>query len=133
MKKLAQGYSGVIIYSKPVYFFSGNNTLYLNEEFDEDTKSQHMPSFVSIGVALITFIGIVFYHISLVLKLSSIWQVHVLPFIQKSLLLSTILRITPVTKNKTTAVNKDTAELHTLPTSTEINVDLREPLLEITE
>jgi hypothetical protein len=55
-----------------------------------------------------------------------------LPFIQKSLLLSKILRITPV-KDQTRQGDKDAAELQALPTSTEINVDLREPLLEITE
>ena len=56
-----------------------------------------------------------------------------LPVIQKSLLLSTILRITPVTENQTTSGAKDTAELCALPTSTEVDVDLREPLLEVTE
>jgi hypothetical protein len=54
------------------------------------------------------------------------------PFIQKSLLLSKILRITPV-KDQTRAGDKDTAELQILPTSTEVDVDLREPLLESTE
>ena len=42
------------------------------------------------------------------------------------------LRITLV-KDKTTTGDKDTAKLHTLPTSTEIDVDLCEPLLEITK
>ena len=57
---------------------------------------------------------------------------HVLPFIKRSQLLTTILRIKP---DKITTGNnfKDTAELHALPTSTKIDVDLREPLLEITE
>ena len=59
---------------------------------------------------------------------------HMLPFIQKSLLLSKILRITPV-KDQTSlrTGDKDAAELQVLPTSTEISVDLREPLLDITE
>ena len=106
-------------------------TFYLYEEFDEDTKSQHLPSFVSIGVAFITLIGILLYHISLVLKSSNIWKMHMLPFIKRSLFLSTILRITPV-KDKPTAGDEDATELHALPTSTEIDVDLRDPLLEIT-
>jgi hypothetical protein len=55
-----------------------------------------------------------------------------LPFFQKYLLLSKILRITPV-NDQTRAGDKDIAELQALPTSTEIDVDLREPLLEITE
>ena len=106
-------------------------TFYLKEE-SEDVGSQFILSSISVGIAFITFIGILLFHISLALKSSNIWKVHMLPFIQKSLLLSKILRITPV-KNKTTAGDKDTAELHTLPTSTEVDVDLREPLLEINE
>ena len=104
-------------------------TFYLYEEFDEDTKSQHMLSVISIGVAFTAFIGILLFHINHVLKSSNIWKMHMLPFIQKSLFLSTILSV----KDKTTAGDKDTAELHTLPTSTEIDVDLHEPLLEISE
>jgi hypothetical protein len=107
-------------------------TFYLDEEFNENIISQHKPSFISIGVAFTTFIGVLLYHISLVLKSSNIWKIHMLPFIHKSPLLSKILRITPV-KDQTRAGGKDAAELQALPTSTEINVDLREPLLEITE
>ena len=55
-----------------------------------------------------------------------------LPFVQKSLLLSKILRITPV-QDQTRGGDKDAAELQALSTSTEIDVDLREPLLEVTE
>ena len=104
-------------------------TFYLYEEFDEHIKSQHTPSTVSIGITFVTFIGILLYHVCFVLKSSSIWKVRMLPFIQKSLLLSTILRITPV-KDETTARDRKNTELHALPTSTEIDVDLREPLLE---
>ena len=67
------------------------------------------------------------------IKSSNIWKVHMLPFIQKSLLLSKILRTTPVTKDKATARNKNAAELRALPTSTEIDIDLRESLIEIIE
>ena len=56
-----------------------------------------------------------------------------LPVIQKSLLLSKIFRIAPVTKDRNIKGDKYAAELHTLSTSTEIDVDLREPLLEISE
>ena len=55
-----------------------------------------------------------------------------LPFTKKSLLLSKILRITPVKDQTRAAGDKDSAELQALPTSTEINIDLREPLLDIT-
>ena len=104
-------------------------TFYLKEESAEDAKSQFMLSGISVGIAFVTFIGIFLFHVCLVLKSSSIWKVHVLPFIRKSLFLSTILRTTPV-KDETTAGDKNT-ELLALPTSTEIDVDLREPLLEI--
>ena len=108
-------------------------TFYLNEGFDENIKSQHIPSLVSIGVAFITCIGILLFHISLVLKSSSIWKVHILPLIKTSQLLTTIIRSAPVKPENTAAGGMEAAELHTLPTSTEIDVDLREPLLEITE
>ena len=42
------------------------------------------------------------------------------------------LSITPI-KGKTEAGEKDAAELQAFPTSTEVDVDLCEPLLEITE
>ena len=58
---------------------------------------------------------------------------HILPILQKSPLLSKILRITPVTEDKSKEGDKDATELQALPTSTEIDVDLREPLLEIAE
>ena len=103
-------------------------TSYLNEK-SGDANSQLILSSISVGIAFITFIGILLFHISLVLKSS---KIRMLPFIQKSLLLSKILRIT-IVKDKTTTMDKDTAELHALPTSTEVDVDLREPLLEITE
>ena len=107
-------------------------TFYIKEKSEDATKSQLILSSISVGIAFITFIRILIFHISLVLKSSNIWKVHMLPLIQKSQILSKILRNTPV-KGKTTAGNKDTAELQALPTSTEVDVDLREPLLEITE
>jgi hypothetical protein len=49
-------------------------------------------------------------------------------------LLSKILRITPVKDQSTAGLGgKNNTELQALPTSTEIDVDLREPFLEITE
>ena len=108
-------------------------TFYLKEESDSrDDTGQHILSSVSVGIAFITFLGILLFHISLVLKSSNIWKNYMLPFIQKSLLFSNVLRITPV-KDQTRAGDKDAAELQALPTSTEIDVDLREPLLEVTE
>ena len=107
-------------------------TFYLNEKSEDTAKSQLILSSISVGIAFITFLGILFFHINLVLKSSNIWKMYMLPFIQKSLLLSKILRITPV-KDQTRAGNKDTAELPALPTSTEIDIDLREPLLDITD
>jgi hypothetical protein len=107
-------------------------TFYIKEKSEDVAKSQLILSSISVGIAFITFLGILFFHISLVLKSSKVWKLYMLPFIQKSLLLSKILRITPV-KDQTRAGDKDAAELQALPTSTEIDVDLREPLLEITE
>ena len=108
-------------------------TFYLNEESDsQDDKLQRILSSVSIGIAFITFLGILLFHISLVLKSSNIWKMYMLSFIQKSLLLSKILSITPV-KDQTRARDRNAAELQTLPTFTEIDVGLRESLLETAE
>jgi hypothetical protein len=107
-------------------------TFYIKEKSEDVAKNQLILSSISVGIAFITFLGILLFHISLVLKSSKIWKLHMLPFIQKSLLISKILRITPV-KDQTRAEDKDAAELQTLPTSTEVDVDLREPLLEITD
>ena len=107
-------------------------TFYLKEKSEHSTKNQLILSSISVGIAFITFIGILLFHVSLVLKSSKIWKVHIVHLIQKSLLLSKILRITPV-KDKITTGDKDAAELQALPTSTEVDIDLREPLLEITE
>ena len=104
-------------------------TFYLNEKSEDKTKSQLILSSIS---AFITYLGILLFHISLVLKSSNIWKMYMLPFIQKSLLLSKILRITTA-KDQTRAGDEDATELQALPTSTEIDVDLREPLLESTE
>ena len=103
----------------------------LNEKSEDAAKNQLILSRISVSIAFTTFLGILLFHISLVLKSSNIWKNYMLPFIQKSLLLSKILRITPA-KDQTREEDKNAAELQALPTSTEIDVDLREPLLEIT-
>ena len=106
----------------------------LNEKSEDaaKNKNQLILSRISVSIAFTTFLGILLFHISLVLKSSNIWKNYMLPFIRKSLLLSKILRITPV-KDQTRAGDKDAAELQALPTSTEVDIDLREPLLESTE
>ena len=60
---------------------------------------------------------------------------HIIPIIQKSLLLSKVFRTAPVKDMQTTEGDRirNAAELQAFPTSTEIDIDLREPLLEITE
>ena len=107
-------------------------TFYHKEKSEDAAKSQFIISSISIGIAFITFLGILLFHICIALKSSKIWKVHIAPLIQKSLLFSKIHLIAPV-KVKTVAGDKDAAELQALPTSTEVDVDLREPLLEITE
>ena len=107
-------------------------TFYLKEKSEDTAKSQFIISSISVGIAFITFLGILLFHVSIVLKSSKIWKMYTLPLIQKSQILCKILSITPI-KGKTTAGDKDASELQARPTSTEVDVDLREPLLEITE
>ena len=127
-----EGSFGVFFHPQFGNLFTTVATFYLKEE-SADENGQFLLSSISVGIAFITFIGVILYHISLVIKSSSIWKVHIFPSIQKSLLLSKILRITPIKGKTVAARDKDTAELQALPTSTEVDVDLREPLLEIAE
>ena len=73
---------------------------YLKEESD-NTKSQLILSSISIGIAFISFIGTLFYHISSLLDSSNIWKEHMIHFIQKSILLRKFLRETAINDNTT--------------------------------
>ena len=68
------------------------------------------------------------FSFSLILKSSSIWKEHLIPFIQTSFLLRKIFRETAIEDN-TTARNVEATVLHALPTSTEVVIDLNKPLL----
>ena len=102
-------------------------TFYLKEE-SEDEHSQFLLSSISVGIAFITFIGLLVFHISLVLKSSNIWKQLMIPFVQKSYFLSKVSGETAVNDNLTTR-NVETAVLHALPTTTEVAIDLNRPLL----
>ena len=102
-------------------------TFYLKKE-SKDDKSQLILSSISVGIAFIIFIGIIFLHTSLVFKSSSIWKMHILPFIQRYQFLSKILGVAAV-KDNTTVRNVETTLLHALPTCTEVAIDLNQPLL----
>ena len=99
---------------------------YLKEE-SKDENSQFLLSSISVGIAFITFIGILVFHISLVLKSSNMWKQHMILFVQKSYFLSKVCGETAVNDNPTR--NVKTAVLHVLPTSTEVAMDLNKPLL----
>ena len=107
-------------------------TFYLKEESDSvsEVKNQLILSKISIGLALITFIGILLFHICLVLKSTSLWKVHLFPCIKRSQFLCITFRITQVERDMNTDKKLQNTELHNLPTSTVVDVDLREPLLE---
>ena len=85
----------------------------------ENNNSQLILSSISVGTAFIIFVGILLFHSGRVM----------LPFSQTSPLVSTFVRTTSVHHNTTAGDN----ELHIVPTSSEIDVDLRESLLEVTE
>ena len=102
-------------------------TFYLNEE-SQDDKNQLILSNISVGIALITFLGILIFHINLVFKSSNIWKEHMVPFIQRSQFLSKILGVT-VIKDDTAVRNIEASVLHALPTTTEVAIDLNKPLL----
>ena len=102
-------------------------TFYLNEE-SQDDKNQLILSNISVGIAFITFLGILLFHISLVFKSSNLWKEYMVPFIQRSQFLSKILGVT-VIKDDTAVRNVEASLLHALPTTTEVAIDLNKPLL----
>ena len=102
-------------------------TFYLKEE-SEDVNSQLILSSISVGTSFTIFLGILLFHISLVLKSSSIWKDYIFPFIQR---LGKLLRVT-TDKDNVIARNVEATALHPLPTTTEVAIDLNKPLLEIT-
>ena len=103
-------------------------TFYLKEE-SQDDDSQLILSSISVGIASITFLGILLFHISIVFKSSNLWKEHMTHFIQRSQFLSKILGVT-VIKDDTAAVrNVEATMLHALPTTTEVAIDLNKPLL----
>jgi hypothetical protein len=103
-------------------------TFYLKEE-SKDDKNQLILLSISVGIAFITFLGILLFHISLVFKSSNIWKEHMIPFIQKSHFLSKILGVTVIKDNTVAVRNVEATVLHTLPTTTEVAINLNKPLL----
>ena len=103
-------------------------TFYVKEE--SKGASQFIILSISIGIAFIALIGILIYHTCLVFKsTSSLWKVHLLPFIKKS---HRIFKATSVSEGEKIAEGEENTEIHTLPTLiSEIGVELRETLLEL--
>jgi predicted outer membrane repeat protein len=101
-------------------------TFYLKEE--SKNASQFIVSSISVGITFISFMGILTYHICLVFKTaSSLWKFHLLPLVQKS---HRIFKATSVSEGEGVVECEEKTELHTLPTFSDIGVNLREPLLE---
>ena len=103
-------------------------TFYLKEE--SKYSSQFFVSSISIGIAFIALMGIITYHICLVFKsASNLWKLHLLPFVQKS---QRVFKAMSVSEGERAAAEgEEKTELRTLPTLSEVGVDLREPLLEL--
>jgi hypothetical protein len=103
-------------------------TFYLREKSEDAAKNQLILSSVSVGIAFITFIGILLFHISLVLKSSNIWkEYNMIHLIQRSPFLGKILGVT--VRDNIAIRNVETTVLHALPTTTEVAIDLNKPLL----
>jgi hypothetical protein len=101
-------------------------TFYLKEESKD--ASQFIVSSISVGIAFVAFIGILTYHICLVFKsASNLWKLHLLPLVLKW---HGMFKATSVSEGEGIAEGEEKTELHTLPTFSEIGINLREPLLE---
>ena len=103
-------------------------TFYLKEE--SKYSSQFLVSSIFIGIAFIALMGILTYHICLVFKsASNLWKLRLLPFVQKS---QRVFKAMSVSEGERAAAEgEEKTELRTLPTLSEVGVDLREPLLEL--
>lgn len=74
---------------------------------------------VSVGIVLLTFIGIIAFHIFLRLRSTSLWKSAIKPLVLK------VQR-----KNKANITNKEKSAVDEVPTSSTVTIELREPLLE---
>ena len=97
-------------------------SFYLDEEVS-DIHSQRVVSSISVGIAFISFVGILIFHVCYCIKSTKLWKVHLLTYIRKSRLFGPVQWIT-----QTKFANS--AEEHTLQVSTVGDNNLREPLIE---
>ena len=97
-------------------------TFYIKEE---GSGSQYILSGVSVGLAFVTFIGIITFHLYLQLEDTYVWRKIVIPYASKCRLLQKFFRIVPV-KNDTESPRRDAIGGYIYIST----VELREPLLE---
>ena len=93
-------------------------TFYLKEE-GKGTQSQLILSNISVGMAIITFVGILLFHVSHFIKSTKFWKLHMLPYMQKFTVM--------VYKNE--ADEEENAMIHAMPMYSAIAANLREPLI----
>ena len=96
-------------------------TFYLKEK---DNKNQPAILNASIGVTFVTFIGIVFFHIYLVLKSTRIWKVCVISVFHKNKWLCKVFGIVQI-EGENIVLNSNDQEV-----ATSTIVELREPLID---
>ena len=77
---------------------------------------------ISVGIVLLTFIGIIVFHILLRLRSTFLWKSTVQPLILKV-----------IQKNSASITKADNRKAKKVPTSSTVTIELREPLLESAE
>ena len=108
--------------------FSFATFIVTKKEFKDD---QLTLSSISVGTASLTFVGIFLFMFILPLKSTGLWKVHMHPYIHKNQLLNRILSSRITLHNEHDSTQKST-EIHSMSTSSVVDVDLREPLIDAT-
>ena len=106
-------------------------TYYIKNEIEKSVefRSLSILSSISVATAFITFIGILFYHIAFCIKSTSVWKKTIHPIIHKCNLFTKIERRNSMDDGSGHNVHENKAPV--LPTSTIVDIDLREPLMEL--
>ena len=108
-------------------------TYYIKNEVEKSVefRSQLILSSISVATAFITFIGILFYHIAFCIKSTSAWKKTIHPIIHKCNLFTKIERRNSMDDGSGHNVHENLNKAPVLPTSTIVDIDLREPLMEL--
>ena len=109
-------------------------TFYLKKgDHDDGGKSQLYLSSISVAIAFLSFIVILLYHLILRIRSTNVWNDNCKPFIHNQTHGRHLIRNLVTDINTDTQANSDNDNVCATPTSTVVDIRLREPLIELNE